>query len=105
MAAVLSYGYPQQEVSKMIKPTVGRVVWYWPLNAEPQGQPQAALIAWVHSDTLVNLAVFDPNGNGYSRTSVLLYQGDGERPTGEICEWMPYQIGQAARQLHPVPSS
>ena len=87
----------------MIKPTVGRVVWYWgPQSLELVFQPQAAIIAWVHSDELVNLAVFDAFGQSSGRTSVLLYQGDGQRPEGEKCEWMPYQLGQAARELHPV---
>lgn len=89
----------------MIIPTIGRVVWFWPESLSPVSQPEAALVAWVHSNTMVNLAVFDSNGNAYSRTSVPLFQGDGERPDHtkcHFCEWMPYQIGKAKEELHPV---
>jgi hypothetical protein len=59
--------------------------------------PLAAIVTKVWSDTCINLAVFDANGNTHSRTSVLLYQGEGERPDVCFCEWMPYQLGQAVR--------
>ena len=85
----------------MIKPTVGRVVWYWPSGTGPNTQPLAAVIACVNSDTIVNLAIFDANGEATRRTWVRLYQGEGDRPTGGFCEWMPYQIGQAAR-IQPI---
>jgi len=90
----------------MIKPTVGRVVWYWPRATDLDGQPHAALIAYVHSDTMVNLAVFNSSGNANGQSSVLLWQGEGRRPAGEsYCEWMPYQIGQAAKHEQPVTQS
>lgn len=79
----------------MIKPTVGRVVWYY--SEADQPQPNAAIIAFVWSDTVVNLAVIDRNGVSNPQTSVLLYQGEGEKPTHHFCEWMPYQQGQAAK--------
>jgi hypothetical protein len=61
--------------------------------------PFAAVIAYVHSDTMVNLAVFDGNGVAHSRTSVELAQDGGRKISiGEMhCEWMPYQTGQAAK--------
>lgn len=79
----------------MIKPTIGRVVWYHP----NKGVTLAAIIAYVHSDVMVNLAVFDVNGVAYNQTSVFLYQNEPaqERPIEGFCEWMPYQIGQAAK--------
>lgn len=91
----------------MIKPTVGRVVWYQPNDADAEklgalafgsSQPLAAHVAYVHSDIMVNLMVIDPNGNPHSRTSVRLVQA-GELPlVGEsFCEWMPYQVGQAKK--------
>ncbi len=86
----------------MITPTVGRVVWFYQAGIPERIQPQAALIAFVHSDSLVNLAVFDANGVAEHRTSVLLYQGEGDRPESEFCEWMPYQIGKAKEELQPV---
>ena len=85
----------------MIKPTVGRVVWYNPgkiyVGPDPRGQPHAGIVTYVHSDSCVNLALFDSNGVAYSRTSVTLFQGDTDRPSGAYAEWMPYQLGQAAK--------
>lgn len=84
-----------------IEPTIGRVVWFTPAAGDPinsrEGQPLAALIAYVHSDSIVNLAVFDTKGNSAGRTSVPLLQDGDERPEGGFAEWMPYQKGQAAR--------
>lgn len=85
----------------MIEPTVGRIVWYYPFPGEPGpsagGQPLAAQIAHVWSDTCVNLMVVDANGNTYSKTSILLLQDGNPRPGLGFCEWMPYQKGQAAK--------
>jgi hypothetical protein len=88
----------------MIKPSIGRVVWFWPGsfdaalgNFSDKSQPLAAIVAYVWSDTMVNLAVFDPNGVSHNRTSVTLWQGDGERPAEFFAEWMPFQKGQAAK--------
>lgn len=84
----------------MIKPTIGRVVWFWPANRTQPEQPLAALIAHVWNDRMVNLAYFDSNGIARNATSVRLQQdGDTDLPTaaGDYCEWMPYQKGQAAR--------
>jgi len=79
-----------------IKPTIGRVVWY---HSQVGQQPHAALIAYVHSDILVNLAVFDANGHNYHRTSIWLRQDEDEatRPACGYAEFMPYQKGQAAK--------
>lgn len=89
----------------MIKPTIGRVVWYWPALRARNTQPQVALVTWIHSDTMVNLAAFDANGFPEGgKGPVQLYQEtppegelDVNRPEGEFCEWMPYQKGQAAK--------
>ena len=68
----------------MIKPTVGRVVYY-----NGGDFKWAAIIAYVWNDTCVNLMVIDQNGNSFSRTSVVqgaeAYQWD----------WMPYQKQKA----------
>jgi len=84
----------------MIKPTVGRVVWYWPMGRDHTAQPNAAVIAYVHSDTCINVGGFDSNGKPFSDTSVMLLQDAesyGNPSGGAWCKWMPYQIGQAAR--------
>lgn len=90
----------------MIKPSIGRVVWFWEnagIAAHPQAQPHAALVTYVHNDELVNLTVFDSAGYPGAHTSIPLWQGEGERPQGRHCEWMPYQKGQAAKAEAQVP--
>jgi hypothetical protein len=77
----------------MIKPTVGRVVLYHPSN----GVTHAAIVAYVWSDRIVNLAAFDENGKAYSVTSIPLTQPEDEVSAAVYCEWMPYQKGQAAK--------
>ena len=80
----------------IIPPTPGRVVWFYD-TADASRQPQAAIVAHVWNDRVVNLAVFDTNGNAYSRTSVCLVQEGDPAPCGMHCRWMPYQVGQAKR--------
>lgn len=84
----------------MIKPTVGRVVWFFPEHRHADDQPLAAMIARVHSDTCVNLAITHPSGSPMLNppTSIRLVQ-EGETPPADsdYCTWMPYQMGQAAK--------
>lgn len=84
----------------MIVPTPGRVVWFTPATAhhtDPK-QPWAALITYVWSDRMVNLAAFDQNGCAQPKTSVTLLQDDDAKPEGGyFCSWMPYQVGQAKK--------
>ena len=96
----------------MIKPTPGRVVWFWPSTANPdvgssfcyhdREQPCAALVAYVWGDSCVNLHVFDQNGVGHNFTSVPLVQEGEPKPGGYFCEWMPYQKKVAAGEIPPV---
>jgi hypothetical protein len=82
-----------------IKPTVGRVVWYWPPRERRGTQPQVALIAHVYHDTSINIALFDTDGTPFMSppTSVRLLREDEETPPEEHCAWMPYQQGQARK--------
>lgn len=84
----------------MIKPSIGRVVWFTPLNehiVDPK-QPWAALVTYVHGDRMVNLAAFNPNGDHQPKSSVPLLQDDDAKPEGGyFCSWMPYQVGQAKK--------
>ncbi len=85
----------------MIKPTVGRVVWFYPRGHKAGEQPLAAMVAHVWSDTCVNLAIFDANGVPMPTppTSILLVQPESEVPSGgHYCAWMPFQVGQAKAQ-------
>jgi hypothetical protein len=93
-------------MNPMIPPTPGRIVWFYPSTnvgssgfASPaEGQPLAAIVARVWSDSCVNLTVFDANGVPHSRTSVVLVQDGSPKPAGgHYAEWMPYQKGQAAK--------
>lgn len=95
----------------MIKPTVGRVVWV--RNRVPsdygrrpgqidKAQPEVGFIVYVHSDTCVNVAGFDRNGEHFAITSLVLRQLEDDHVSDEHwtithAEWMPYQMGQAAR--------
>lgn len=83
----------------MITPTVGRRVWYWPLPTErswDHDQPFDAGIAYVHSDTGINISYANDIGTMGAKSSVVLVQGD-EKPLPGQCSWMPYQKGQAAK--------
>ena len=85
----------------MIQPSIGRVVWFWP-QKEPDApkaeQPNAALVVYVWGDRMVNLAVFDSNGNSRGETSVTLLQDDDvPNAYGRFASWMPFQVGQAKR--------
>jgi len=85
----------------MIKPTVGRVVWFHPTETETN----AAMVTHVWGDEMVNLVVFDSNGVPRGETSVWLWQGEGAtipKPTVRYCEWMPFQIGQARASVEKV---
>lgn len=103
-----------------IKPTIGRRVWYWPssfdkgrLQLKPDtimqtgdaNQACDAGIAYVHSDTMINVTVADHNGNMHKRTSVPLLGFDDPKPQDNAyCTWMDYQINQVkqAEVIEPV---
>lgn len=90
----------------MIQPSNGRIVWYTPARNDSDGPiaqhdklvPLAAMVVHVWGDRMVNLVVFDSNGDQHARTSVTLLQDDDPKPEGgRFCSWMPYQLGQAAK--------
>lgn len=81
-------------------PTPGRVVWFWPAAGSPiphvAGIPLAALVAFVTTERLVNLAVFDATGAIWPQQDVqLVHEGDVYVSDAARCEWMPYQVDQA----------
>lgn len=87
-------------MSAVIIPTPGRVVWFYPAPYDGIGRmradPLAAIVAGVHDDRLVNLAVFDAYGGTQQRTQVRLVQPDDVAPDGgAYAAWMPYQVSQA----------
>lgn len=89
-------------MTQVISPTPGRVVWYHPAEHDGigrlNGQPLAAIVAGVHNDNLVNLAVFDAYGNSQQRSNVHLIQPEDDVQANYAhATWMPFQIGQAAK--------
>jgi hypothetical protein len=80
----------------MIKPTVGRVVWYWLAAGSPQRAPLAAIVCGVKSDYCKTVRI-RPWGALCPHIDVPLIQEGDERPVTHFCEWMPYQKGQAAK--------
>jgi len=80
----------------MIKPTIGRVVWVW--QSETQTDPFPALITKVWGDNCVNVAGFNDGGTPFSQSSIYLVQEEDQQPKPNCrAEWMPYQVGQAAK--------
>jgi hypothetical protein len=95
-----------------IVPTIGRVVHFWPavhyLEQRPaDAQPQAAIVAYVHGEECVNLAVFSPGGEVTPMTSVRLQQTDSDPidPRDAHATWMPFQVGQAKAQAATPPAA
>ena len=96
----------QGRAHSVIKPTIGRRVWYWPARNCAEGgfayndpsQPCDAGIAYVQSDRMINVSVADQNGVVHAKTSVqLLQEGDARPEFNAFAEWMPYQVGQAKK--------
>ena len=102
----------------IIKPTVGRVLWYWPSTHDIEAgmfaypgsdQPFTAQVVFVHSDRMINLLITDHGGGAHEKRSVTLLQaGDSVRDHAGYAEWMPYQQGQASKDAageKPTPAS
>lgn len=92
---------------KVIVPTIGRRLWYFPSDYElglaetkpetviqaDKTQPCDAGVCYVHSDRLVNLIVTDHKGHTHRKTSVRLVQpGDDAVTVGGYATWMPFQV-------------
>ncbi len=88
----------------MIKPTVGRVVWFWPEPPKTSAcQPCSAQVAFVHSDRMINVGGFDHNGKPIAATSVPLLQDEDFPPAhGPYACWMPYQKAVASGAQAPT---
>lgn len=85
-------------MSTIIKPTIGRIVWFRAHSSLPDEQAQAAIICYVHNDTAILIAVFSHAGYTYPLQYVKLIQEGEDTPYGEdYAEWMPYQQNQQAK--------
>jgi hypothetical protein len=88
----------------MDKPTVGRRVWYWPIETERSipladedfvAQPFDAGIAHVNADGTINVSI--TNDLGYPihpRQNVVLRDTPDQARGGE-CSWMTYHVKKA----------
>lgn len=85
---------PQKTFKTPITPTVGRMVHYYSPGCT---QPSAAIIAFVHSDRLINISLIGPDGVQCGLTSVALVHPGDPVPDHCHCRWMDYQIGQAEK--------
>lgn len=82
-----------------MKPSIGRTVLFHPTPAITQ----AAVIVYVHSDTMVNLTVFDNNGVPSGMTSISFVDQGQPRPEfGLFCEPPPHLPEQAKKVPEPV---
>lgn len=87
-------------MSKFIKPTVGRMLWLIVLNPQAgipmqMGQPLAAQIAAVHSDSSIAIGFLDGVGQPHHMASVPLVQDGESIPGGDCyCVWTDRQLGQ-----------
>lgn len=79
-----------------MNPSIGRICWVnMPVRSD---QLCAAIVTYIHSETLVNVACFDRNGDIHPLMRMEFYHGDdGKVPVGQA-GWMPYQ---AQRQTQP----
>lgn len=82
----------------MIKPTVGRIVWYhWSREAKDT-VPVAAIITGVVDDATVHLCLFLPGRAPMPVSTVILIQAGQEPPiNATYCEW-------PARQTEAAPA-
>ena len=89
---------------RVIPPSIGRRVWYWPNGCDHgivvNGSAQAcdAGIAYVWNERMINISVAGHAGDMHARTSVKLLQEGDEQPAPgacSYCTWMPFQLGQA----------
>lgn len=87
-----------------IKPTVGRVVLYYPYGHPAGEEPLAAQIATVQPSGLLNLGALSRRGDAFPAENVRLLEpgvepnrhADG-RVSEDCAVWMPYQVTQAAK--------
>jgi hypothetical protein len=89
----------------IIKPTVGRVVWYWPRvnGGFRSDQPLLAMVCYVWNDHMVNLTVCSHEGVWFPKTSIYLVQEGIDHPFIEnFAQWMPYQQAQAKKYAEPT---
>ena len=88
----------------MIVPTIGRVVLVFNRYQNTMRQyPEAAQIAFVHSDRMINVGGIDHNGLPFCLTSLRLAQEGDILADGEVhAAWMPYKKAVAKGEIQPT---
>jgi len=91
-------------MSKVISPTIGRRVWYFPSLATAAVHdmkvinpdvPLDAGVCFVWHDRMINIVAADHIGRLHAIASVTLIQPDETAPEGrDYRMWMPYQVKQ-----------
>ncbi len=69
----------------IIKPTIGRVVWY--KDVSQSDQFMAATICYVWNDDVVNLSIHNMHGEHIAKQSVTLFQGHADNCPDLQCCW------------------
>lgn len=95
-------------MSQIIKPSIGRRVWFYPsvatltsrgMRCNDADQAMDAGVCYVYHDRMVNVSVTDHMGTVHAITSVTLIQPGDDIPEGrDHCTWMPYQVSQSAKE-------
>lgn len=90
----------------IIKPTVGRKVWYYVGHNHPEMntlsyQPCDATVLYVHSDDCVNLLIVDHLGHQHFVDRAPLIQPDAPIGAESYAEWPSPVIEKAREQAEP----
>lgn len=100
-----------QSQSRVILPTVGRHVHFFPNETERymvrrSGQPLHAVVLFVHNERRVNLQVVDHDGNVYTEAGAVLVQPDDAFVTGSShCRWPEFGPAKPVAAGEPVISA
>ncbi len=84
-------------------PVIGLPLWYYGKQHVPDAQPELALIAHVHNDRCVNIALFDAHGNVVENPPLevfLLQDGDKIPEKKVYCAW-PVEAKTVERTPEP----
>lgn len=75
----------------MTKPTVGRIVHFWPAGTSEDSAPCAAIIVSVIDDRTINITAYNKVGEHIPRppTNVKLLQDNDPAPGTDVdyCKW------------------
>lgn len=89
-----------------IKPTIGRKVWFYSDTIHPgiydYHLPFDATVVYIYPDGKVNLLVITHGGWSCIEREVKLrdpHEGDRQGSGKRFATWMPYQIGQATKEV------